>query len=313
MQQYSRGILYSVITAICWGFLAIALKVTVMKVDPFTVVWFRFLVAFILLAAWLAWKKPEEFRIFLKPPLILVVAAFALSWNYLSFMMGIDYTTPSISQVFIQTGPILLSVAGFLFFREKIRIRQVFGFLLSICGFFLFFNQQLATFEGSGDRLRQGVVIILSSASAWALYAIFQKILVKKYTDTMLNLFLFGIPIILFLPFVKFQPLLSLSFTWWLLLFFVGVNTLIAYTFVARALKLIEAYKVSIIIVLNPIITFVCMGILTWLDVSWIGHEHYTPLTIGGALLVLVGSILVAWKKSRSARKKTAHKIANHL
>ncbi len=304
MQKHSKGVLYAVITAVCWGFLAIALKVTARKVDSVTIVWFRFLVAFLLLAAWQIYNDPREFRIFIRPPIILVIAAFALSWNYLSFMLGINYTSPSNAQVFIQTGPILLATAGFIFFREKLRARQAIGFSLAIAGFLLFFNQQLTSLGGGGEKFKHGVLLILASAGAWATYAIFQKMLVKRYSDVTLNLFLFGIPILLFLPFVTLKPLFSLHWTWWLLLVFVGLNTLISYTFIAKALKLTEANKVSIIIVLNPIITFVCMGILTWLDVSWIEHEHFSPVTIAGAFLVLVGSILVAWKKYKTRQEK---------
>ncbi len=312
MQNYSKGILYAVITAICWGFLAIALKVAARKVDSVTIVWFRFLIAFLLLGAWQLSDNPREFRIFVKPPVILVIAAFALSWNYLSFMLGINYTSPSNAQVFIQTGPILLATAGFVFFKEKLKIRQAIGFSLAIAGFLLFFHQQLTLIGAGGEKFKHGVLLILASAGSWATYAIFQKILVKKYSDVTLNLFLFGIPILLFLPFVSLKPLFSLHWTWWLLLVFVGLNTLISYTFIAKALKLTEANKVSIIIVLNPIITFVCMGILTWLDVSWIEHEHFTLITIAGALLVLGGSILVAWKKTKLRHKKRWHKIAIH-
>ena len=145
-----------------------------------------------------------------------------------------------------------------------------------------------------------GVLLTISSAIAWATYAILQKKLVKQFSVESLNLFLFGFPAIIYLPFIHFEPLQHLHYTWWLLLFFLGANTFIAYTCIALALKYTEANKVSVIIIVNPIITFVTMGILTQLDVSWVAHERFSLITIVGASLVISGAILV----SKKARKK---------
>jgi len=82
-------------------------------------------------------------------------------------------------------------------------------------------------------------------------------------------------------------------------LIFLGANTFIAYTCIANTLKYTEANKVSIIIILNPLITFLTMGILTYLDVSWISGERFTLLSIVGALIVLSGAMLVAGKKKK--------------
>jgi drug/metabolite transporter (DMT)-like permease len=68
------------------------------------------------------------------------------------------------------------------------------------------------------------------------------------------------------------------------------------------ALKNTEANKVSVIIIINPVITFITMGILTWLNVSWIEHERFSVFTIIGAFLVLFGAILVA-KKQKAVKE----------
>lgn len=296
MQNHTRGIIYASITAFFWGFLAIALKVAVREVDPKTIVWFRFVVAFIMLASWQAVKNPSSFKLLTKPPLLLIVAALGLSWNYMSYMLGIHYTTPSNAQLFIQTGPIMLAVAGFVFFKEKLKRNQVIGFATAILGLSFFYRDQLSAFFDAQKQYNLGVLFTLTSAVAWATYAILQKKLVAKYSVQSLNLFLFGLPAILYLPFINIAPLLQLHWTWWLLLFFLGINTFVAYTCLAQALKYTEANKVSVIIIINPIITFVTMGILTELNVSWIAHERFSMITILGASLVITGAILVSRK-----------------
>ena len=68
MQNHTKGILYASITALLWGFLAIALKVAVKEVNPHTIVWFRFVIAFVILSFWHAVYKPKELKILIRPP-----------------------------------------------------------------------------------------------------------------------------------------------------------------------------------------------------------------------------------------------------
>lgn len=296
MQNHTKGIIYASVTAFFWGFLAIALKVAVREIDPITVVWFRFLFAFLMLATWQLFTAPASFKILIKPPLLLVFAALALSWNYMGYMLGIHYTTPSNAQLFIQTGPLLLATGGFIIFKEKVQRRQILGFSIAIVGFSFFYGDQLSAFFDSAGTYQKGILFTISGAIAWATYAILQKKLVVSYSANSLNLFLFGLPSLLFAPFVDFKPLLNLSIEWWLLLAFLGANTVIAYTCIANALKYTEANKVSIIIILNPMITFITMTILTQINVSWVSHERFSLITLPGAALVFLGAILVARK-----------------
>ncbi|NOR75283.1 MAG: EamA family transporter [Draconibacterium sp.] len=299
MQNHTKGIIYASITAFFWGFLPIALKVAVQEIEPITIVWFRFAVAFLMLAGWQLAKNPSSFKLLIKPPLLLVLTAIALSWNYFGYMLGIHYTTPSNAQLFIQTGPIMLAISGFVFFKEKVTRIQILGFAIAILGLTFFYHDQLSVFADSNGNYNIGVLITLTAALAWATYAALQKKLVSKYSTKSLNLFLFALPMIIYFPFINLSPLFNLSWLWLLLLFFLGANTFIAYTALAEALKYTDASIVSIIIIINPIITFITMGILTEMDVSWVAHEHFSMITILGASLVVAGIFLVARKSKK--------------
>ncbi len=300
MQNHTKGIIYAIITALFWGVLAVALKVAVRRVDPATIVWFRFSLAFVPLLIWQAVKNPREVRILIKPPWMLVVAALALAWNYIGFMWGVQYTTPSNAQLFIQTGPVMLTLAGIVLFGEKLNRQQILGFLLALAGLLLFYRQQLGAMTGSTAGYNKGILLTLSGAVAWTVYAVLQKKLVTRFSTFTLNLFIFGLPTLLYLPLAKFSDLAGLSWGWWLLMAFLGINTLVAYTTLSVSLKYLEAGKVSIIIILNPLITFLMMGLFTQMEVSWIDGEHFTLLSIVGALVVLAGAILVVRRQKRA-------------
>lgn len=298
MSKQAKGIIYTLITVLMWGVLAIALKVATKEIDSPTIVWFRFSLAFSALFAWMAVQSPKELKILYKPSWLIVLSSLALAWNYMGFMLGIQYTSPSNAQVAIQSGPLLLALFGILFFRERISKVQVMGFLLALFGFWIFYQQHVnAVPAGQGSQYTKGMLITFSGAVAWAIYAALQKKLVVHYPVGTLNVFIFGLPVLLYLPFVNFGSLAHLSFGYWALLVFLGANTLISYGCLSLALKYLEAGKVSVIIILNPIITFILMGILTELKVDWIAGEHFSVLSIAGALIALGGAILVVRKK----------------
>lgn len=299
MQNQTKGIIYAVITALCWGVLAIALKVTVQYVDAATIVWFRFSIAFTPLLIWHIIRRPRELRVLYRPPFLLVLAAVALAYNYIGFMWGVQYTTPSNAQLFIQSGPILLTLFGIFFFKEVITRRQLAGFILSIAGLLIFYNQQIGALTSGESIYIKGVLLTISGAFTWAVYAALQKKLVTKYSTFTLNLFLFGFPTLLYLPLTNFNQLAGLNWVIWLILLFLGLNTLVAYTTLSISLKYLEAGKVSIIIIMNPLITFIMMGIFTEMNVGWIAGENFTILSIIGAIIVISGAILVVRKKKK--------------
>lgn len=303
-----KGVLFASITAFFWGFLAIALKVATGIMDPLTIVWFRFVVAFTVLLIYFSIRKPEYLRILKNPPLFIIIASLGLGINYLAFLYGLKLTSPATSQIIIQVGPIFLGVVGLVLFKERISPRQAIGFVIAGTGMFIFYRESLSKMVEDEDMFNMGVVWILVAAMAWVTYATLQKILVKKYPAQQLNLFLFGLPILLFLPFIRPEGFLNLTTGNWLLLIYLGLNTLIAYGSLAIAFKYLEANKVSVIITMNPIITFIIMGVLTYMEVSWIEPEILSLRGFIAAFLVIFGAVLaVAFAKP--ARKKELNEL----
>ena len=97
-----------------------------------------------------------------------------------------------------------------------------------------------------------------------------------------------------FLPFTDFSSLPQLTNLQWWLLLFCGLNTLIAYGSFAEAMVHIEASKVSTVLALTPLITF---AIVHTIPFSGLAVEPLTPLSISGAILVVVGSMVTALNK----------------
>ncbi len=294
-----KGIFFAFVTAFLWGFLAIVLKVSLTSLSPVVITWIRFVIAFFILSVYLLIKRPSSFKIFTRPPLLLIIAAVCLGLNYIGFISGINLTTPGIAQVFIQTGPVLLAISGFIFFKEKASVRQIIGLLLVFGGLAVFYRNQILELAEDVNRYQMGVLWTVFGAVMWASYAVLQKQLVKTYDPLELNLVLFGLPAIGYLPLVDFQLLGTASLPEWGILVFLGCNTLLAYGSLAYAFKYLEANKVSVIITFNPIITISAMSILAILDVDWVVHEKFTLISMIGASLVISGATLTILGKRK--------------
>jgi drug/metabolite transporter (DMT)-like permease len=295
-----RGALYALFTASLWGFMAIILKVITYDLPPVTVVWFRFAIAFLILAAWTYIFRRADFSIFRRPPFLLFLAALFLAGNYTGFIAGIKYVSPSSSQVFIQIAPVSFALSGILIFREHVNWKHIVGFLLVLAGIGLFYSEQLGDLAAGANHFTLGMMLVLAGGLSWAAFATAQKALLKKIGPNQLNLFVYGSCALALLPLVKFSQLGGMPYVNWIILIYLGLNTVLAYGSLSMAIKLTEATRVSVIITLNPIITFITMAILTRLQVSWIEPEFFSLFSILGALSVLSGAILViyaGWKR----------------
>jgi drug/metabolite transporter (DMT)-like permease len=295
--------MFAVFTALLWGFLAIALKVSLLDFDPITVVWFRFMMSSVCLFFIFLARRPKYLMILKRPPLLLILAGIGLGGNYIGYLKGIQMTTPSNAQVIIQFAPMLLALVGVLVYKEKMTWVQVVGYILAIGGFYLFYSDQFTKMGGNASY-QTGVMWTIFGASSWVIYASLQKYLVRFHPPQSLNLIIYLVPAIALIPFVDFPGFLKLDFSSWMLMLFLGANTLLAYGALAEAFKNTEANKVGIIITLNPIITFIIMALLTVWEVSWITQEHFSWYGLLGAAFILGGAILaiVFGRKKKAAK-----------
>jgi drug/metabolite transporter (DMT)-like permease len=297
-----KGILFALFTTLLWGFLPIVLKVALSTLSPVVVTWFRFFLASSVLIIYYSIRKPAAFRIMVRPPGLLIVAALCLGLNYLGFISGIHFTTPAIAEIFIQTGAILLALSGFILFHERASLRQIIGIIMVFGGLAIFYREQIVILAVNAARYQKGVFLTIAGGVMWTCYAIIQKRLVREYDPMELNLILFSLPALGYIPFIDWQTFQSLSLGTWGILVFLGINTLLAYGSLGYALRYLEANKVSVIITMNPIITFSALAIFMAMDVKWVVKENFTFYSIAGAVLVISGAILTVLKNAKKIK-----------
>lgn len=276
------------------------MKIALKELDSITIVWARFAIAFSVLTIWHLIKKPNAFSIYKKLPLALIIAAFSLGFNFIGYMKGVELAGPATAQILIQSAQVMLVVVGIFIFKEKLSKSQMFGLMIASIGFILFYSENLASITTAKDTYNMGVAYTLFGAVLWVVYAALQKTLVAKYSPQQLNMVIYLIPMLMYIGFADFDALSHLSISMWLLLLFLGMNTLIAYGSLSESFKYLEATKVSIIITLNPIITITTLTIMAYMEVTIIKTSIISLLGFIGAILVVLGAILTITRFRKS-------------
>jgi drug/metabolite transporter (DMT)-like permease len=298
--NWRLGLGLSLITAILWGLVPIALAVVLKKLDTYTINWFRFVTAFILLGFYLAKQGnlPKISQLRTVPIYLFAIAILGLMGNYIFFVMGLKATSPSHAEVLIQLAGVFLSLGGLLIFKEHYTRYQWIGVGILVAGFIGFFSEQLKVLAADSERYISGSLMLIVAGITWAIYALIQKQLLTRLDSTHIMWVIYGACGLLFGTVAKPQTLLQLNAIEWSALIFCGLNTVVAYGAFAESLQHWEASRVSAILALAPIFTIVSMSAMAWLAPGLVTPERLTILGLVGAVLVVTGSMSISLGKS---------------
>ena len=295
------GLALSLLTVLLWGFLAIALKIVLQELDPFTVTWFRFTISGILLGIYLAFRQQlptlQQLRKISLP--VFLVAVGGLSLNYILFLIGLGKTSANNAQVITQIAPVMMGMASLVIFKEKYNYKQWGGVAMLIAGLLTFSHDQVRLLITSLDIYIWGNFSLVLGAIVWAFYGLAQKQLLLHLPSTSVLLCLYISAATLFAPMAHPAKLLTLSTVTMVALIFCALNTLVAYGAFAAALEHWEASRVSAIITLAPLVTLFVSAILPAFfpyllpptPLSWLGYL--------GAITVVFGSMIIALSSTR--------------
>lgn len=299
--RWRLGLALSLSTTLLWGILPVALAMMLQVLDAYTLTWFRFVMAFGILAAYLAARKqlPDLQKLRSASPGLLTIATLFLGLNYLLFLQGLEQTSPTTSEVIIQLSTVLLGLGALVIFKERYTLTQWLGLGTLALGFALFFHGQLEVVFTTQAAYLLGCLLLVMGSVAWSIYALAQKQLLLKLPSTTIMLVIYGGCIILFTPWANPSSLFTLSPLHLGMLLFCGLNTLLAYGGFAEALEHLEASRVSAVIALTPLVTLASMWVISLLAPTLVAPEHLAVLGIVGAILVVVGSITIALGQNR--------------
>jgi drug/metabolite transporter (DMT)-like permease len=296
--RWQLGLVLALVTAFLWGVLAVALKIILGVLDAYTLTWFRFLVSFLLLGAYLtATRQLPSFKQLKSALGLLAIATLGLAGNYILFVSGLNLTSPNNSQVLIQLAGLLFGMGSLVVFKERYSKLQWAGVSVMVAGLVMFFREQLKILlTTSSATYLMGSALLVVAAITWAIYAIAQKQLLQHLSSQAIMLCIYGSSALLFSPMAAPAKILAIAVNPWhmAILVFCALNTLLAYGAFAESLEHWEASRVSAVLSLTPLVTLCSTSILPLL---WQNSPIVDPLTsLGwiGAVFVVTGSLTVS-------------------
>ena len=283
---------YILIIFVCffWGFSFISTKICLQWFTPFSLAFFRFLIAsFILFFILILTEK--NLKIERNDIFRLSLCGFFGVFLYFAFEnLAIKMLSASLSSIFIALSPMFAIFVDYFILKEAITKRKAIGVTLSIIGACL-----VAGFNIDGNsNMVLGIILILLSVFSWIIFSYLSAPLQQKYSPIKNTFYqsLFGTLFFLItLPFNS-TSLIGINMTGILNLLFLGVMcSAICYILYNYALKHISVVVCSIFINLLPIVTIIAS--------MFILNETINLIQAIGAALI-IGSVFIVTKKEET-------------
>ena len=287
------GLGLAALTLLLWGALPIILKLLLLSLDPFTVTWYRFLLAGALLVPVVSYRYglASPFRLRGAALALAIACVLGLCGNYLTYLMGLQRISPGSAQIVMQISPMFVLLGGLILFKESFGRLQWLGVGVLVVGMILFFNQRFTELLSVIDNYGQGVWLIFASAILWGTFMLAQKTLLRHLPSASIMALVYWSGVLLFLPLASPGRAVELSTIPLLLLACSVVFTLVSYISFAESLKRMEASRMGALVALTPLITIGMMGLLALHDPTLVPMDPLNELASAGAILVVVGSM----------------------
>ena len=296
------GLALASITLLLWGTLPVVLKLLLQSLDPFTVTWYRFLLAGAMLfpVVHFRYGLASPFRIRGAALVLAVVCVLGLGGNYLTYLMGLGRISPGSAQIVMQFSPIIVLLGGLILFKEPFSRLQWIGLGVLIVGMGLFFNQRFAELLSLVENYGIGVWLVFTSAILWGVFMLAQKPLLRHLPSTSIMALVYWFGMLLFLPLAQPSRIFDLPAIPFLLLACSVVFTLVSYLSFAESLKRMEASRMGALVSLTPLVTMAVMGLIALFDPALVPMEPLNKPAIGGTILVVIGAMCSTLGRSTS-------------
>lgn len=174
----SQAVLALIITGTLGGIAPLFMKIALKEFSAFQVLFIRFGIASILIIPLL---KNYLKTTTVKKMMQILPAALLFSGNVFFMIIGLQYTTSIVSQLFYLLTPVFVSIVGYFIFREKVTLRRVLSMIVCISGSTLLILRSIDSAHlVNSIGTSKGNLIILCAVLCWSLYVVYSKRLSQK-------------------------------------------------------------------------------------------------------------------------------------
>jgi drug/metabolite transporter (DMT)-like permease len=290
-KRVTVGLALAVFGAVAFSGKAIIVKLAYRHgVDPVTLIMLRMLFAlpiFLIMAWWASRGKPP-----LSGQDWLGVVGLGFTGYYLSSFLdfaGLQYISASLERLILYLNPTLVLLLSWLFYRQRMALRQLLGMAISYAGVVLVFGHEI---NAQGSHAAWGALLVFLSAATYALYLVYSgKIVQRLGAIRLVGLASTVACLCCILQFVLLRPLtLENVAPEVLLLSLINATscTVVPVLLVMMAIERVGASMTAQTGMVGPLST-ILMGIL-------ILGEPFTVWLAAGTVLVLAGIFVFTWR-----------------
>lgn len=281
-----------ILAMVFWGMSYVWTAMVFRYLNPITTIFLRLVISSVLLFLILKLTRQlqpirkEDYKLF------LLTALFEPFLYFLGEGYGVKYSTPTVSAIIISTIPLFSAIAAAIYLKERLKLWQIFGFIISFGGIILMLLGPNFTLQFNPI----GIGSLFFAVATAVVYAVLLKRLTMLYSSFTIVTWLNIIGAIYFLPLVLIvEPgqLISIHFEWglWYPLIMLAVfASSFAFIFYTIGMHHLGVSRTSIFANFIPVFT----SIFSYFMVQ----ERLTLNTLSGMLLVISG-VIIAQQKAK--------------
>lgn len=283
-----KSFLYIIIGAALWGTIGWYVKhLYNFGFTPMEVVTLRVTSSAILLGLYMIIIKPQYLKLKRVSDIKYFLGTGIISITFFNYCLftTIELSSLPVATALLYTAPTFVTILSFFFFKEPLTKIKLLALLITLIG--TAFVVELLPLSLSNIPIKS-IIFGLGSGIGYALYSIFSKFALKRYSSLSVTTFTFIIAAVALLPFFPFQTKGHLFMDIKVLFFAIGLGflpTAIAYIIYTYGLSLTEASNASILTTIEPIVATM-VGIFVF-------KETFSIIQMFGMLLIICAVILI--------------------
>ena len=287
LSKKSKAVFFTLLAGALWGTSFPIIKIGLETIDPFTFVFWRFLVSAVTLIAIMLALRKLEFKIPNKK--LLIFLGIANAAGYLLQYAAMNNTTAAKAALFINLSAIWVAILSQKLLGETFSHKKILGVIAGLLGI-VFVSTNLDFSALTQGQIVADLMLIISGLT-WAIFMVYNKKLVMNSTSAtfqsmtwvLLATFLFIAPFALLAGPGFFQ--LS-SWAWLAIIWTAIICWVIPYYLWLESLKHLSA-SVSTVLLLSEIVVAVILSIVVL-------KEPITVFSTIGAFFIVIAIALVS-------------------
>jgi drug/metabolite transporter (DMT)-like permease len=282
-----------IVTLFCWSPTWYVIKFQLGYVDPLVSVFYRFLIAAIIIFVYLIYKKKNlKFSLY-QHSWFLLFGVCLYSLNYVFFYLSNTYLISAFPAVVFSTVVIMNILGEGFYFKKKPSLKTLLGATIGMIGIIIIFSDEIFNFSLANGTHVGLFLALLGTFSASTGNMVHQRNLNNNFSliPTLAYAMLYGSLVTLLITQIKGTELLfEYSFSYIASLAYLSiVGSIFAFIFYLRLLEKVGAGRAGYVGVVMPVLALL-------ISTAFENLEWQQDLIIGLPILI-IGAVLVINQK----------------